>query len=57
MFDEEKALDYLIILKIVSRETSHPGQGYFNAVLPAMHARIRVPDSLSVPTISLGAPW
>ena len=45
MFNKEKALDYLIILKIVARETSHSRSGLFNAVLQAMQARIRVPDT------------
>ena len=43
MFNKEKALDYLINLKIVAKESNHPG--FFNAVLQAMKDKIRVPDS------------
>ena len=44
MFNKEKALDYLINLKIVAKETNHPKSGFFNAVLQAMQDKIRVPD-------------
>ena len=44
MFNKEKALDYLINLKIVARETNHPKSWFFNAVLQAMQDKIRVPD-------------
>ena len=44
MFSKEKALDYLINLKIVAKETNHPKSGFFNAVLQAMQDKIRVPD-------------
>ena len=45
MFNKEKALDYLINLKIVAKESNHPKSGFFNAVLQAMKDKIRVPDS------------
>ncbi|KAL9972926.1 hypothetical protein ACROYT_G019322 [Oculina patagonica] len=45
MFSKEKALDYLINLKIVAKESKHPKSGFFNAVLQAMKDKIRVPDS------------
>lgn len=45
MFNKEKALDYLINLKIVAKESNHPKSGFFNAVLQAMTDKIRVPDS------------
>lgn len=45
MFNKEKALDYLVNLKVVAKETSHPRSGFFNAVLQAMQMKIRVPDS------------
>ena len=44
MFNKEKALDYLINLKVVAKETNHPKSGFFNAVLQAMQDKIRVPD-------------
>lgn len=45
MFNKEKALDYLINLKIVAKELNHPRSGFFNAVLQAMQDNIRVSDS------------
>ena len=45
MFNNEKALDYLINLKIVAKESNHPKSGFFNTVLQAMKDRIRVPES------------
>ena len=42
MFNKEKALDYLINLKIVAKESNHPKSGFFNAVLQAMKDKIRV---------------
>ena len=45
MFNKEKALDYLINLKIVAKESNHPKSGFFNAVLQNMKDKIRVPDS------------
>ena len=45
MFNREKALDYLINLKIVAKEWNHPKSGFFNAVLQAMKDKTRVPDS------------
>ena len=44
-FTKERALDYLISLKIVAKESSQPKSAFFNAVLRAMQKRIRVPDS------------
>ena len=41
MFNEEKALDYLINLKIVAKESNHPKSGFFNAELQAMKDKIR----------------
>ena len=43
-FNKEKALDYLIKLKIVAKESNHPKSGFFNAVLQAMKDKIRAPD-------------
>ena len=45
MFNKEKALDYLVNLKVVSKETWQPRSGFLNAVLRAMQEKIRVPDS------------
>ena len=45
MFNKEKALDFLINLKIVAKESNHPRSCFFNAVLQAMQDKIRVPDS------------
>ena len=45
MLNNEKALDYLINLKIVAKESNHPKSGFFNAVLQAMKDKIRVPES------------
>ena len=45
MFNNEKALDYLINLKIVAKESNHPKSGFFKAVLQAMKDKIRVPES------------
>ena len=33
MFNKEKALDYLVNLKVVAKKTSHPRSGFFNAVI------------------------
>ena len=45
MFNNEKALGYLINLKIVAKESNHPKSGFFNAALQAMKDKIRVPES------------
>ena len=45
MFNNEKALDYLMNLKIVAKESNHPKSGFFNAVLQAMKDKIRVLES------------
>ena len=45
MFNNEKALDYLINLKIVAKESNYPKSGFFNAVLQAMKVKIRVLES------------
>ena len=43
-FTKERALDYLINLKIVAKGSNHPKSAFFNAVLRAMQEGIRVPD-------------
>ena len=35
-FTKERALDYLISLKIVAKESNHPKSAFFNAVLRVM---------------------
>ena len=43
-FTKERALDYLISLKIVAKESNHRKSAFFNAVLRTMQERIRVAD-------------
>jgi len=45
MFNKEKALDYLINLKTVAKESNNPKSRFFNAVLQAMKDKIGLPDS------------
>ena len=46
-FSKEKALDYIITLKIVAKECNHPKSGFFDAVLRGMQEKSRVPDYIS----------
>lgn len=45
IFNKEKALDCLINLKTVAKESNQPKSRFFNAVLQAMKDKIGVPDS------------
>lgn len=41
-FSKERALDYLISLKVVAKEASHQKSGFYGAVLPAMQEKTYV---------------
>ena len=44
MFCKDRALDYLISLKIVAKESKHPKAGYYSAVLHAIQEKTHVSD-------------
>lgn len=44
MFSKDQALDYLLNIRIVAKESNHPKAGFYEAVLRAMREKSRVPD-------------
>ena len=44
MFSKDQALDYLLNITMVAKESNHPKAGFYEAVLRAMSEKSRVPD-------------
>ena len=44
MFSKDQALDYLLSIRMVAKESNHPKAGFYEAVLRAMREKSRVPD-------------
>lgn len=44
MFSKDQALEYLLNIRIVAKESNHPKAGFYEAVLRAMREKSRVPD-------------
>ena len=45
-FNKERALDLLVNLKIVAKESKHERSGFFNAVLFAVQEKMAVPEAM-----------
>ena len=44
MFSKDQALDYLLNIRMVAKESNHPKAGFYGAVLRAMREKSGVPD-------------
>ena len=44
VFSKDQALDYLLSIRMVAKESNHPKAGFYEAVLRTMREKSRVPD-------------